>query len=620
MEKNTVIAIALSTVVVVAGFTLQNVIFPPEKSTPVTQSVNAPVVNAAQNTTTSGSAVSTDAPVVAANSPVSGADASGTAKDSPAATSTAANVPAEQPLAETTYVIETKLVRAEFTNNGGDIVSYLVKDRNGKNAPVEMADHITADNRAFSVIFGDSTGTPVNQLFRAKVINDTSIGFFQDFAVTNKDGTTSRFTLVKQYTFNPDDYMFELKVTVDGDASLSGLQFNNVAYTIKTSPQIGPKWNEKDQYEFRKFYQMENGKKKVLSTGAEKTDRSKNALTWAGVSGKYFALVVLPDSGIQQAVYSRVSSSDSATSAQMFLSRAPITASKTTDTWHVYIGPRTENELGKYNVAANNPYKLDNVKIDQVIDSSGILAPLEVLLKWIMEIFYFLIPNWGVSIIIMTLLMRIIIFPLTKKSSEASLRMQELQPKMQEIQTKYKENPQKMNEEMAKFYQSVGYNPLSGCLPILIQFPLIFAMYNLFNNYFEFRGALFIPGWIPDLSQGDSVLKFGFSIPLLNWTELRLLPIIYVISQLFYGKFTQIPGGTQQNSTMKLMMYGMPLFFFFIFYNAPSGLLIYWIFSNVLTLVQQIIINKMMHAKKTAAGTVVPTTTKPVKTVKKSKK
>ena len=93
-------------------------------------------------------------------------------------------------------------------------------------------------------------------------------------------------------------------------------------------------------------------------------------------------------------------------------------------------------------------------------------------------------------------------------------------------------------------------------------------------------------------------MSFGFTIPLINFSDLRLLPIIYVVSQLFYGKVTQTPGSTQQNSSMKMMMYGMPLIFFFIFYNAPSGLLIYWIFSNVLTLAQQVIINRMIHKSK----------------------
>jgi len=93
---------------------------------------------------------------------------------------------------------------------------------------------------------------------------------------------------------------------------------------------------------------------------------------------------------------------------------------------------------------------------------------------------------------------------------------------------------------------------------------------------------------------GDSILKFGFTIPFLNWTDLRLLPIIYTASQLLHGKLTQTPGQSQQNPSMKMMIYFMPLFFFFLFYNAPSGLLLFWTFSNILMLLQQLIINKSM--------------------------
>jgi len=309
-------------------------------------------------------------------------------------------------------------------------------------------------------------------------------------------------------------------------------------------------------------------------------------------------LIALPENQPQSVFYSAQASNSDAPGSQIFLTRAPISGNKNTDVWRFYVGPRTENYLSKYNVSTNNPYKLSNTNLDQIVESSGILAPLEILLKFIMELFYKVIPNWGISIILLTILMRVIIFPLTKKSSEATLRMQELQPQIQEIQQKHKNNTQKMNEEMAKFYQSVGYNPLSGCLPLLIQFPLIFAMYNLFNNYFEFRGAMFIPGWIPDLSQGDSVLSFAFKIPLLGWSDLRVLPIIYVASQILSGLVTQTPGNNQQNGTMKFMMFGMPLIFFFLFYNAPSGLILYWTLSNVLMLGQQLIINKMMHKNK----------------------
>jgi YidC/Oxa1 family membrane protein insertase len=216
-----------------------------------------------------------------------------------------------------------------------------------------------------------------------------------------------------------------------------------------------------------------------------------------------------------------------------------------------------------------------------------------------MEMIYRVIPNWGLSIIILTIVLKIVMFPLTKKSSLGTLKMQELQPKMQVLQAKYKDNQQKQQEEMAKLYKEAGYNPVSGCLPMLLQFVVLFAMFNLFNNYFEFRGAMFIPGWIPDLSVGDSVYAFKFNLPFLG-NQLRLLPIIYVISQLLFGKITQNGGTTTGASAtqMKIMMYGMPIFFFFIFYNAPSGLLLYWTVSNVIQMIQQIAINRIMADKQ----------------------
>ena len=124
-------------------------------------------------------------------------------------------------------------------------------------------------------------------------------------------------------------------------------------------------------------------------------------------------------------------------------------------------------------------------------------------------------------------------------------------------------------------------------------------MYNLFNNYFEFRGASFIKGWIPDLSAGDSIYTFKFNIPFLG-NHLRLLPIIYVISQLLFGKITNNGGmaNSQSAGMMKFMTYGMPIMFFFLFYNAPSGLLLYWTVSNIFQMGQQIIINKLMAEKK----------------------
>lgn len=583
MDKNTIAAIVLSTIVIIVGFTAQSIFFPSQ-----------PVVENA-----------VEAPVNQALPPQAGNDA-GPALMSSSGETSPSSVPAleeNEVIAEEFPVIETDLVRVQFTNRGGDVLSYKLKNHNDGADMVEMAAGVTDADRAFSILIGGSKGAAVNQLFHVKRISDTEIGFYRTIALKNSDGSESRFTLAKQYSFKNDDYMFELKVVIDGDSSFGGLSIGDAAYTLRTSPQIGPSWDPKqDKYEYRKFYHLLNGKKKTVALGTGQSKALADKVSWTGVAGKYFTLIAVPGVPTQGFEYSTAALPDGSSCAQIYVTRSAIASGRQTDTWKFYVGPRTDKALAPYNLAGNNPWNLSDLKLNDIVDTSGILGPLEVFLKWIMELFYMLIPNWGVSIILMTILMRIVIFPLTKKSSESTLKMQELQPKIQEIQAKYKDNQAKMNEEMAKFYQTAGYNPLSGCLPLLIQFPLIFAMYNLFNNYFEFRGAMFIPGWIPDLSQGDSVMALPFTLPLLEWSDLRILPIVYVVSQLLFGKVTQTPATAQQNSSMKIMLYGMPLFFFFLFYNAPAGLLLYWTLSNVLTLVQQVIINRMMHAKKSGAG------------------
>lgn len=586
MEKNTVVAIVLSTLVIVVGFTLQAKLFPTkENAVPVNEVSSGELVNESNTVVIADDA---EEPVLV-NTVAETAE--------PVQEEVQASEQ-EVPVAEQLYTLETDLVKVVFTNRGGDVVSYQLKNHLEDNDPVEMA-YSRGNNRAFSILLGAENGAVVDQLFNVRKISDTAIGFFRSFTVKNSDGSTSSFTLVKQYSFNPDDYMFELTVTIDGDDSLNGLQFGNAAYSLRSSPQIGPEWDQKqNRYEYRKFFYLLDGKKKTVNLTTGKTKAINSRFTWSAMAGKYFTVIAFPENPLQEVTFSTITQTADKPVSQMILTRAPIAGNRNTDVWRFYLGPRTERELARYNVATNNPYMLSDSRLNEMVESSGILAPLEILLKAIMQLFYKLIPNWGVSILLMTILMRVVIFPLTKKSTEATLKMQEHAPKMQEIQAKYKSDPKKLNEEMAKFYQASGYNPLSGCLPLVIQFPLIFAMYNLFNNYFEFRGAMFIPGWIPDLSQGDSLMQLPFLVPIVHWSELRLLPIIYVVSQLLFSKVTQTPTATSQNSSMKFMMYGMPLMFFFLFYNAPAGLLLYWTFSNILTLGQQVVINKMMHAKK----------------------
>jgi len=584
MNKNTVIAMVLSGLVIAAAMFVQYRFFPPAPA-PVEQQASGAVSTMEQQAEVPQNTF------VAETAP---------------ADSGVLETPDETVIGEQTVTVRTDIAEVTLTNRGGDIVSYKLLEHNNSKGDsyVEMVKNVTDRNRAFSVSLGGAQTSALNQFFKVKeeTVNGKQIvGFFKTISIKNQDGSVSSFTLAKRYTFLPDDYMFELAVTISGDADMKGLNFDNVGYTLRTMPQIGPDWDAKaDRYEYRNFFSYIGGKKKDTALKANQTKLITDSVPWAGISGKYFSLIVIPSVPAQQIVYSSAQpSADTVQDGQLFFSRPVITGNKVTDVYRIYLGPCSEKILSTYNIPSKNNYNYDNLRIDTVAVSSGIWRPLEVLLKWLLQFFYKLIPNWGVSIILVTILIKLVFFPLTKKSSESTQQMQKMQPKIQELQAKYKGKPQKLNEEMAKLYKEAGYNPLSGCLPLLIQLPILFAMYRLFNNYFEFRGAMFIPHWIPDLSVGDSILQFPSPIPFLGWTDLRILPIVYVISQMVFGKITQTPtSDQQQNSTMKIMLYGMPLFFFFMFYNAPSGLLLYWTCTNFLMLVQQMIIKAMMKQKK----------------------
>jgi YidC/Oxa1 family membrane protein insertase len=333
--------------------------------------------------------------------------------------------------------------------------------------------------------------------------------------------------------------------------------------------------------------------------------------SWAAIVGKYFAMIALPYASQYEIGFSAAPEPGLSAASRLLITRPATGGARIEDKYQFYMGPKTENVLQRYE-NADNPWKLTNTGMIEIANSKGFLAPLETVLKWLLTLFHKIIANWGVAIILLTIFVKGLLFPLTRKSSESTLRMQVISPKIKEIQEKYKDNPQKMNAEMAELYKKEGYNPLSGCLPMLIQIPIFFAMYNLFNNHFDLRGAMFIPGWIPDLSVPESVFNFApFRLPILGWSDIRALPIIYVVSQLLYGKFTSTPDQAA-NKQMKLMLYAMPIIFFFVLYDVPSGLLIYWIMSNVLSLVQQLTINKIMAKKKAEIAASAGITAKPV--------
>jgi YidC/Oxa1 family membrane protein insertase len=595
MEKRTILAVVLSIVTITGFYLIQYTFFPPKTVVEQQQAVTAE-----QN----GGAV--PIPVDEAF-PAGASDA-----EAPAAAPAALDGAETFPEYEQITKIETHLFIAELSNSGGDITSFKLKDHRDGDDYVDMILGGDKPAHAFTLAFGNKSAAPVSAFFNSRRISDTVIEYYRDFLING-----GVFHLTKRYTFLPDEYMFQLEITLDGGVSVPALSFASggeapAAYTLAFGPQLGPRFDKLDgNYEYRRYTTFVNGKQRQEKVAANQDAIVSSHISWASIAGKYFAFIMVPDATAYELVFSaRPPEPGIQSASRLYIVRPPLSASRSTDVFRFYLGPKTSKTLVIYDTGTNS-FKYTDLRLEQVANAGGfwgVLGPLETLLNWLLNLFHELIPNhnYGVAIILVTLLVKILLFPLTKKSSEGTLRMQAMAPKIKEIQGKYKDNPQKMQLELAGLYKKEGYSPLSGCLPMLIQLPIFLAMYNLFNNHFELRGAMFIPGWIPDLSVPETVWNFApFKIPILGWSDLRLLPFLYVGSQLLYGKVTQTPDQAG-NTQMKIMLYAMPVMFFFILYNVPSGLLVYWIMSNILTMVQQLAINRLMAGRKAALAASSP--------------
>ena len=569
MNKNTIIAIVLSTIVVLASLILQPILFPNTANN----------VAESENVTEETSAVKVEEEKK---------DLSLIVEDE-----------SDKNVEEQFFEITTKNAQIVLTNRGGDMISYKLLnhiDVDTKDG-IQMVDNVSKTNRACAVAFGDVNSPINNEIFNVTHKDENVYFFTKSISIKKEDGSVSKVILGKRYTFDPESYVFKLDILIHGD------DIENLVYTLRTSPQIGPHFDPKlNRYENRQFISFNGEKAKRQVISAKQFKSYNKDYLWNGIGGKYFVNLVVPlnPEKMDNSYYSTlINEENNYSNAQAICVRKPF-SEDVEDSYYMYYGPREEKALKIFNVAENNSWKLSGLRLNECLNSNGWLGWLETILKWFMEVINKFVHNWGVSIIIMTILIKLLMFPFTKKQSLGTLKMQEIQPKIQAIQAKYKDNQQKLQQEMAKIYKDNGYNPMSGCLPMLVQFLILFAMYNLFNNYFEFRGSSFIPHWIEDLSSGDSIYTLKFDIPFFG-NQVRILPFIYLASQLLFGKITGNGGtaapGTSQ-AQMQMMMYVMPVMFFVMFYNAPSGLLLYWTVSNIFQMGQQIIINKTMKQKK----------------------
>ncbi len=575
MDKNSIIAVVLSVLVITAGFMIQAKFFPPDE-------ISQPAV------------VESPAPEAAAQTAVSQPQSVEVSSDS--RTSLAIEVNEDIPHQE--IFGETNLFKIVFSNKGGVITSLQLKEHLEDGVPLEMILRGSDNQSAFNILLGGPSGTPIEENFHFRRVNQETYQFYRNFVAP--DGIP--FTLIKTYIFKADDYLMELDISIENSANAApALNNGGYAYSLEFGPQIGPTFTKLDgRYAYRNYYTFSEKKAQKLKV-KDGFAAVEGRVRWAAVAGKYFTAVGIPDSTEYDISFNQYPREGLIQSSVMTFSRPVIAnVSKTKDVFRFYLGPKNNKVLSSYDKPEDNGFGIGNLELSNVVDTSSILGWLEWILKQMLFISYRLVGNYGIAIIMVTVVVKAIMFPFTRKSYQSTSKMQALAPQMEELKKKYKDTPEKLNKETAALYKKEGVNPLGGCLPMVIQMPIFIAMYGLFNKFFELRGAVFIPGWISDLSAPEAVYVFeSFTIPILGWDAIRLLPILFVITQLIYGKLMQT-GNQGSNSQMKMMNTLMPVMFFFILYNAPSGLLTYWIASNIITAIQQIITNKLQKRDKTA--------------------
>lgn len=209
------------------------------------------------------------------------------------------------------------------------------------------------------------------------------------------------------------------------------------------------------------------------------------------------------------------------------------------------------------------------------------ISYLDFISRWLVQLLTFLdgiLGNYGLAIIAVTVIIKVLLHPLNRKSFVSMTKMSKLAPMMKEIQQKYAGDRVKMQQEMSRFYKEHGVSMAGGCLPVFLQLPIFFALYGAFSQSFAMRHAAFIPGWILDLSKPDSVYDLGWNIPLLNSSQISLLPILYLGLQFIQMSLQPKPSDPQQAQQQKIMKF-MPLIFVFIFYSMPAGLVLYFTIS-----------------------------------------
>ncbi|HET6516069.1 MAG TPA: membrane protein insertase YidC [Thermodesulfovibrionales bacterium] len=486
-----------------------------------------------------------------------------TAKEGPAPLARASIAPvASEPVEARDIKVETDFYIATLTTRGGTMKDFELKK------------------------YKDPDGKGVSLLKKQGLYPPFGLGTnIDDFSISNKNFVVSGSNLNltsgqkgsitfeyssppvsvrRVYTFYGDHYRFDLKDEVSGipEYWLSlGSDFGIHDHGASSAPHIGPvilKDNDRIELDPRKL-------------GEPKT--YKDGLHWIAQEDKYFFASIVPSGQITEAKAWKLR--DSATVAFKVPSGA--------NSVMIYAGPKEYERLKELHVG-----------LEHIVDF-GFFSLLARPLFWILKFFYKFIGNYGWAIVLLTIMVRIPFIPLINKGQKSMKRLQELQPRLNEMREKYKKDPQRMQKETMELYKKYKVNPVGGCLPMLLQIPVFFALYKVLMISIELRGAPFI-FWITDLSGPDTLFGHIPSwFPMIGGFAVGPLPLAMGLTMVIQQKMTP----SSADPTQAKMMMLMPIVFTFLFLNFASGLVLYWLVNNVFGIVQQFYVNRKPSGQQT---------------------
>jgi YidC/Oxa1 family membrane protein insertase len=487
---------------------------------------------------------------------------------------------------EKLLTIETDLFTTEITTKGGLIKTWVLgKYNTWDGRPVELVDYERGGD--LSLLFTTSDGRLIDTralYFEMPHTSQSAIKLTGDeeFSLDLTVATTTGGQLVKHLLFKNGEYGVSVEFRL---TNMAGVIANYEYQVIWESGLRYAEHNSVDESSFASAYAYAG--KELTELDATTFDESSKkeisgVVDWVAMRTKYFALALIPKQGTSEGAYlegTRQHAPDKGVIEKYSIAVAmPFKGGASeVSSFQVFLGPIDYDLLKSYGIGLEKIVSLGWTWLIRPI-SEYIMMPL-------MSGIHYLVPNWGLVIIIFSVIIKIALHPLTRSSMRSMKKMQALQPLMTEIREKYKDDPQKMNQQIMNLYKEYGVNPAGGCLPLLLQFPILIALYNVFRATIELRQANFV-WWITDLSIPDRIATLPFEIPFFGVRDISGLALLMGVTMFIQQKMSV------KDPRQKTMVWMMPILMTLLFNGFPAGLNLYYFVFNILSIGQQIMINR----------------------------